>query len=121
MELRDAATLDLQRALVDVGFLPRTMTWAPDGTTAAIVATREEGEGLILDVLQEKVAGKFTAHRNAAAYSPDGKSLAAAAGEPIVPGALVSRPAVLPGVTSWTLASGEHRGGVRAVAYSPDG
>jgi WD40 repeat protein/serine/threonine protein kinase len=44
------------------------------------------------------------------------------AGFPLSPLALVSRPAILPGVRSWTIEPRDgHRGIVRAVAYSPDG
>src|SRR5207302_1792031 len=44
---------------------------------------------------------------------PPGAALSAAA--------LVPRPAPLPGVRSWTLATRSHSGPVKAVAYRPDG
>jgi serine/threonine protein kinase/WD40 repeat protein len=44
-----------------------------------------------------------------------------AGGEPLYPTALVSRPALLKGVQSWTIETVGHRHPVQVVAYSPDG
>jgi WD40 repeat protein/serine/threonine protein kinase len=43
------------------------------------------------------------------------------AGAPVSPLALVSRPAQVKGVRSWTIEPRGHRGGVWSMAYSPDG
>jgi len=42
-------------------------------------------------------------------------------GDPLGEMALVTRPAVLPGVQTWTVETISHRGAVSALAYSPDG
>lgn len=39
----------------------------------------------------------------------------------MTPAALVSNPALIPGLKSWTIETRSHRGGVNAIAYSPDG
>lgn len=43
------------------------------------------------------------------------------AGAPLVASALVMQPAKLPGVQSWTIETATHRGGIKDLAYSPDG
>jgi WD40 repeat protein len=42
-------------------------------------------------------------------------------GEPLTPWSLVTRPAKIEGVLSWTIESIGHRGGIYRLAYSPDG
>jgi WD40 repeat protein len=56
-----------------------------------------------------------------ATADPTPPALALPGGAPLNPLALVSRPAPLDGVQSWTIETVGHRGPVQALAYSPDG
>jgi WD40 repeat protein len=130
-----AVALALVPLVIALGVVIRvkgTRIEVPDNSEVTIT---EEGEVDVIPPGGRKVAGAAEAETTprterkkpakpplAAPRPRDVSSLPATTpGEPISRLALMSRPASIPGVKSWTVETARHRGAVRAVAYSPDG